>query len=55
MCICTNNMVYTGRPQADWEWGVWGGAAPPTKGLGPGPALDIYIYIYICMDIYITS
>ena len=32
MYIMINNMVYTGRPQADWKWGVWGGVAPPTKG-----------------------
>ncbi len=23
-------MVNTGRPEADWEWGVRGGGAPPT-------------------------
>ena len=24
-------MVNTGRPEADWEWGVRGGGAPPTS------------------------
>ncbi len=39
-----NNMVYTGRPQADWKWGGWGGVAPlmsanPEGHIGrPGPS-----------------
>ncbi len=31
MYIMINNMVYTGRPQADWKWGV-GGRSPPNIG-----------------------
>ncbi len=57
------------RPQADWKWGVWGGAAPPTGrpqadwkwGVWGNAApqqranTDIYGYMYIYIYIYIYT
>ncbi len=61
-------MVNTGRPEADWEWGVRGGGAPPTgrpeadwewgvRGGGAPPtckqnALYYYYYYYFVGPIF---